>query len=60
MKMSQKNKWDFELNLFQFLHFYKNNRKYTTTFEVPKFVMDNFNDSFVKEWIAKATKRFQK
>ena len=40
--------WDLELNLFKFLHYYNCYKKYTTTGEVSKFFMNNFNDSIVK------------
>ena len=55
--IQEKVEWDLELNLFQFLHYYNWSRKHTTTGEVPKFVMDNFNDSLVKERVAIATEK---
>ena len=45
--IQEKDEWDLELNLFQFLHYYNCNRKHTTTGEVLKFIIDNFNDNLV-------------
>ena len=53
--IQEKDEWDLELNLFRFLHYYNWSRKHTTTGEVPKFVIVNFNDSLVKERGAIAT-----
>ena len=41
--------WDLELNLFSFLYFYNWVLKHTPTNEDPKFVMNNFNNSLVRE-----------
>ena len=58
--IQEKVTWDLELNLWQFMHFYNCCRKQTTTEEIPKHVMDNFNDKSLMEKVAIATEKSRK
>ena len=42
------------------MHYYNWFRKHTTTNKVPKFVMNNFNDSSVRERVAITTEKSRK
>ena len=41
--------WDLKLNLFHFLHFYNCKRAHTTTGQITRYVLDNYNDAKVRE-----------
>ena len=58
--IQNKDELDLELNLFWFLHYYNCNQKHLTTGEVPKFVVDNFNDSLVKVRVTICTDKSRK
>ena len=40
----EKMNWDLEMNLFYFLHYYNFKRDHITTGQIPKYVLDNFNN----------------
>ena len=42
------------------MHFYNCCRKHTTTEEIPKHVMDNYNDKILMEKVAIATEKSRK
>ena len=52
--------WDLELNLFHFLHFYNCKRVHTTTGQIPRYVLDNFNDAKVRELVIIQTEKSRK
>ena len=58
--ISEKVNWDLELNLFHFLHFYNWKRKHTTTQQIPKHVLDNFNNEKIREIVMIATEKSRK
>ena len=41
--------WDLEINLFNFTHFYNCKREHTTTGQITKYVLDNFNNEKIRE-----------
>ena len=47
--IQEKITWDWELNLLKFIHFYNCSRKHATTEEIPKHVMDNYNNKSLME-----------
>ena len=58
--IQEKVTWDLELNLWKFMHFYNCCRKHTTTEEMPKDLMDNYNDKSLMEKMAIATEKSKK
>ena len=49
-----------EINLFNSLHFYNCKRKNTTTGQILKYFLDNFNDKKIREIVIITTKKFRK
>ena len=43
--------WDLEMNLLHFLHFYDCKREHTSTGQILKRVLDNFNNEKIREII---------
>ena len=41
--------WDLEINLFNVAHFYNCKRENTTAGQIPKYVLDNFNNAKIRE-----------
>ena len=58
--MEKKITWDLELNLWKFIHFSNCCRKHAITEEIPKHVMDNYNDKSLMEKVAIANENSRK
>ena len=54
-KKDENENFDLELNLYQFLHYYNWKRQHTTTWQIPKHVMDNLNDQNIRKIVSLAT-----
>ena len=52
--------WDLEMNLFNFLHYYNCKREHTTTGQIPKYVLDNFNNEKIREIVMITTEKSRK
>ena len=52
--------WNLEMNLFNFLHFYNCKRKHTKTGQIPKYVLDNFNNEKIREIVMITTEKSRK
>ena len=56
----EKLNWDLEMNLFKFLHYYNCKRDHTTTGQIPKYVLDNFNNEKIREIVMITTEKSRK
>ena len=59
-KKNEQEKFVLEVNLHQFLHYYNWKRQHTTIWQIPKYVIDNFNDQNIREIVCLATERSRK
>ena len=57
LQIQENLEWDLELNLFNFLHFYNCKRVHTTTGQISRYVLDNFNDAKVRELVIIETEK---
>ena len=51
--------WDLEMNLFKFLHFYNCKKEHTKTGQIPKYVLDNFNNEKIREIVMITTENLE-
>ena len=49
--------WDLEINLFNFLHYYYCKREHTTTWQIPKHVLDRFYNEKIREIVMITTEK---
>ena len=56
--------WDLEMNLFSFLYYYNCKREHKTTWQISKYVLDNFNNEKIREKVMitseKSSKKIRK
>ena len=48
------------MNLFNFLHYYNCKIAHTTTGQIPKYVLDNFNNENIREIVMITTEKSRK